>query len=158
MDAAATLLQILPPTPAQIAANNGSLAANGTGELGCAVAENALMFGTVVRGSQACACQACLRVMLLSWAWPVPLSCTRWSQQLVFYPQVATLDGVDSPAACCAACQRLGWGPAGAGFVDAPNVTGCNAYNLCTRPGGCRCAAVRGSRYTGEGRWALDAG
>ncbi|KAI7836687.1 hypothetical protein COHA_009463 [Chlorella ohadii] len=90
-------VQILPPTPAQIAANNGSLAANGTGELGCAVAENALMFGTVV----------------------------------------ATLDGVDSPAACCAACQRLGWGPAGAGFVDAPNVTGCNAYNLCTRPGGC---------------------
>lgn len=45
-------VEILPPTPEQLAANNGSLDANGVGSLGCAVAQNALMSGVVVSGAR----------------------------------------------------------------------------------------------------------
>lgn len=40
--------QIVPPTAAELAANRGTLTADGTGALGCAVARNALMNGNVV--------------------------------------------------------------------------------------------------------------
>lgn len=55
---------MVPPTPAQLAAANGSLAANGTGQAGCVVAPNALLSGVVVEtldsvaSPEAC-CAAC---------------------------------------------------------------------------------------------------